>query len=260
MPVKRPLTRSFPFQALFLGVGASLFCLTTSAEAIDQVRLQFRDRAATVSIGELRSFVRGNAAPQQLLDFFQATGQRAEAVRNLLGDQITLGTRAERFLETSTGQFVILQLDRLIAGSDRRTRLESLRTALRETLTNDNRLSVLELLENYPESTVTVDLNGLDPIYNRISGFVNRVEPALEAVKSFLQDLICECPQESSSVLPQPGHLTAQAETGKSSVCVNQAGRLVPLQTTQAPTQASPQAPTPASAAPEVAAVNHSQP
>lgn len=252
MPVKRPLTRSFPFPAFFLGVGASLFCLTTSAEAIDQVRLQFRDRDTTVSIGELRSFVRGSTAPQQLLDFFQATGQRANAVRTLLGDQITLGTRAERFLETSTGQFVILQLDRLIAGSDHRTQLESLRTALRETITNDNRLSILELLENYPESTVTVDLNGLDPIYNRISGFVNRVEPALEAVKSFLQDLICECPQESSSVLPQSGLLVAQAEMGKPSVCMNPAGEIVPLQTAQAPTTAS--------AALAVPPLEHSQP
>ncbi|WP_448563257.1 alpha/beta hydrolase [Trichothermofontia sp.] len=214
--------------------------MTSSAEAIDQVRLQFRDRETTVSISELRGFVRGNAAPQQLLDFFQATGQQADAVRNLLGKQITLGTRAERFLETSTGQFVILQLDRLIAGSDRRTQLESLRTALRETITNDNRLSILELLENYPESTVTVDLNGLDPIYNRMSGFIDRFEPALEAVKSFLQDLICECPQEISSVLPQTGVLVAQAQASRASVCVNQAGEIVPFPTAQTSAAASP--------------------
>ncbi|UZQ55279.1 alpha/beta hydrolase [Trichothermofontia sichuanensis B231] len=231
------MTRLFP--SLILGVGASLVCLTTRAEAIDQVRLQFRDRTATVSIGELRSFVRGSAAPQQLLDFFQATGQRAEAVRNLLGDQITLGTRPERFLETSTGQFVLLQLDRLIAGSDSRTQLEALRTTVQRTLSNDNRLSILELLENYPESTVTVDLNGLESIYNRISGFINRVEPALEAVKSFLRDLICDCPQNNSSVLPPPAHLSAQATTGKPRVCVNQAGELVPLQTAHAPITAA---------------------
>jgi len=226
--------------------------MATRAEAIDQVRLQFRDRTTTVAIGELRSFVRGSAAPQQLLDFFQATGQRADAVRTLLGDQITLGTRAERFLETSTGQFVILQLDRLIAGSDRRTQLESLRTALRETITNDNRFSILELLENYPESTVTVDLNGLDPIYTRINGFIDRVEPALEAVKSFLQDLICDCPQESSSVLPPTGVLIAQAERGHAKVCRNQAGNLVFWPTDQTAAAVV--------TAPATAIIDHSQP
>lgn len=180
--------------------------------------------------------MRGSAAPQQLLDFFQATGQQADAVRNLLGEQITLGTRPERFLETSTGQFVLLQLDRLIAGSDRRTQLEALRTTVQRTLSNDNRLSILELLENYPESTVTVDLNGLETIYNRISGFVNRVEPALEAVRSFLQDLICDCPQETSSVPPQSGRLSAQAATGQSRGCVKSAGERVLLQAVHGPT------------------------
>ena len=78
-------------------------------------------------------------------------------------------------------------------------RREPLRTALVTSYRNNQRISLLEMMGNYPEPEVVVQLPRVERAYNRVSAFVERVQPAVETIKQYLQSLVCDCPTTATS-------------------------------------------------------------
>lgn len=192
--------------ALSIAGGALAFC--GRADAVETVKLVYESNDAVVSLDDIRTFAETGQPPAQIQQFLLDNGQPAEVISRLLTEEITLSENLRERLrsrldDSSIGQFVLYEIDKIVQGSGD---LTGLKTALDRSM-EDRTVSVLELLENYTDADqVTVNLVGLRRTYTDVKAFVERVIPALEVAKGYLQDVVCDCetPQQvGTSASPQ---------------------------------------------------------
>jgi len=196
-------------------LGGSLIAFTPSALAIDTVELRYQDRSANVPLVDIAEFAETGVASPALESVILRDGTVANLVGRVLTEEITFTGQLreelrERLESSSLGQFVVFQLGKFIQG--RAGDAGPLRTAIRASL-EDNQISILEVLENYPSSSsvITLDLTQVGVVYRDVKQFVERVIPAVEAAREFLQDVICDC--ETVTPAPVDGSTQSQIET-----------------------------------------------
>lgn len=202
--VRQFLTFNLIGPSLLLSTGAVL-CLNLSAKAADRVVLRLESSQVTVPITNIQTFVAtGEPQTPEFQDFAQKHPRLREILQKTLDKPITFDGRfKERLSKSSVGEFLLNQVDQIVNSGG--TGVQSLRIAFQESLKNDNQVSFLELLSNYPGSQVYLDVAALERGYDKIQTFVERIEPKLEAIKATLQDLICDCEQpaaKSKSLFP----------------------------------------------------------
>lgn len=213
-------------KAFFFGA-LGMLCLSSTAKAANTIILQYGTEERTFEVDNIARFSRtGEAATPELESFFQDAPTARRLVQELLNAEIyispTFISKIERGLESPTGEFILIQIDKLIGSpSDTAEDLQPLKTAIVDAFQNDNRFSLLELIEQYPESQIRLDLTDLEPVFNDVKGFVERVLPALEVAREYLQNIICDCQttpaaqgaetrQSSAEVVPVAATQTAR--------------------------------------------------
>lgn len=192
-------------------MGGLILGASSSAIAAEQVLLRYQGAQITISTRELTSFTETGILPDVLQGFLGA--DVPNAVQALLSREIRVPAFVDKFLGSSTGEFVLNQLDQSIGSPSGRTgkSLLSLKSAF-SNAASDDRISVIELVDRYPQNTVRVDLGNLEGTYNRVANFVENVQPALEVAKGFLSDIICNC-NNTASATPETSSQT-YATTG----------------------------------------------
>ncbi len=183
----------------FRGIAASSVILSASmlgleAQAAEQIVLSYQGSEISVTRNELESFTDSGILPESIQSLLGTDAEIPEAIRTLLNQEIKVPAFLEKFLDSSTGEFVLGQLDDTISNASGRTEqdLFDLKAAFNRAAT-DKQVSFMEIVRQYPQKNVRVDLTNLEGTYNRVSNFVERVQPALEVAKGFLSDIICDC-------------------------------------------------------------------
>lgn len=220
-PFRLGLSRSAGWigKALLLSTGASLL-IAGQAKAVETIQLRYSGSDPNVpstvnlTLRDIQTFVQSGDLPQQVREFLTVNQQEITPLRNVLTEEIrvpsNVGSDVNEFIDSSVGRFVVSQLEDFIQSSDVAT---DLRTALRQSIQDDRNISLLEIIENYPTQSVTLNITGLVQAYNDVSAFVDRVLPALEVARQYLQDLICECEQPAAAA---PADSTAASSAVKS--------------------------------------------
>lgn len=90
-------------------------------------------------------------------------------------------------------EFLALQLSRSIGDELGRERLADMGRSLRASFSGDREINIIEMIENYPDSTVRVNLNRLARLQSDLTLFVERIEPVLAVVEELLPELVCDC-------------------------------------------------------------------
>lgn len=207
--------RKAALATMLLGCG-SLFVGAQSAIAAETVTLKLANDELTITIDQLKTFAETGELSPETQEFFDTNRQDAPLLRSLISDEVVVGTGLEDFLESSSGEFVVMQIDRLVSQSPSASTIDAIRTALRGSYENDGRFSILEIAELYPESNIYLDLQGLQTVYNDVKTFVERIRPALETAKEYLQELLCDCESSETSTTATPASAedtTEPAET-----------------------------------------------
>lgn len=189
-----------PVSSLFLAISASLV-FNADARAIETVTLVFNDARVSVPFSDFQTFVKtGETQQANLQEFFAKTPNASRIARNVLTQEIAI-TRpfSERNFRNTIADFVLLQLNRVLTPVSAPENLEPLRTAIVASYQDDQRISLLEIIGNYPVPEITVQLPRVERAYNRVNAFIERVQPALETAKQFLQDIVCDCPSTTTS-------------------------------------------------------------
>ncbi len=186
----------------FLLSMGTFMCLNLPAKAGDTVILRFEGSQVAVPITNIKTFVAtGEPQTPEFQDFAQKHPKLREILQKSLDKQITFDGRfRERLSKSSVGEFLLNQVDQIVNSGG--SGVQSLRVAFQESLKNDNQVSFLELLANYPSSQVYLDVSALERGYDKIQAFVERIEPKLEAIKATLQDLVCDCEKPTTSSSP----------------------------------------------------------
>ncbi len=190
------------WQGMLLGALGAL-CLSSSVKAAESVTLQYEAEVRTFPVRNLETFVNsGQAQDPEIQAFFERNPELRRLVQELFSAEIyispTFLAKVEQGAKSPTIDFILIQLNKLITTPSDPTDFQPLRTALVDSLQDDNRLSLLELVRDYPVSDIQINLTGLEPIYNDVKSFVERVLPALEVAKEFLQERICDCQNSST--------------------------------------------------------------
>ena len=212
-------------RTLAVGAGATLLLWSAPAEALETIIIRYNQDEVTVTLDDIINFGRTGDLPeleQLLMDQEDLLQEAADDVLNVLQDALTeevrLSSRLRQdissFLNSSTGEFVVLQLNRVISNADDTDDIDSLRSALINVYETNEFVSFLTLLEAYPDDLVRVNATGLEGVVRDVDLFVNQIEPALNVIRDLLQDFVWE-PREQSQ-LPE-NHESAsnlEMETG----------------------------------------------
>ena len=181
-------------KAILLGIGTALFS-SASVHAAESVLLQYQDRQRTVTTSNLETFAEtGEAVSVDIQEFFAENPEIAEIAQEIITTEIYINPNfIERFESSSLGEFVLIQLNRVLGSPSGQEDLEPIRTAVVNSYEDNNRFSVLEIVQNYPADQIRLDFTGLEPVVNDVKAFIEKVEPALAVAREFLQDVVCDC-------------------------------------------------------------------
>ena len=156
---KNILYRVFTFsQAFLLGTAASLL-MNTKAHATSVIDIKYQDTEISLKTKELKRFANTGEIPPQLQQFFNDTEQVPEFLSNLLTQEIYISrSLIDDVLESTTGEFFLLKLNQAIGASASTEDLEAIKQTVIKAYNDDRELSLLELLSEYPQRRLTVDL------------------------------------------------------------------------------------------------------
>lgn len=194
---------------LFSG-SVSLFSLTSVASAEKTILLQYRARSAQVPLADLQVLVETGEASAMLQNFFQDIPLDIEETRETLGTRIYDG----QIPISSRGvEFVSIQLGTFIGDALGRERRDDMQQALRDSFIDDRQITIIEIIENYPDSTTRVNLNQLTQRHSDLTLFIERIEPILSVIEDLLPELVCDCEleQEPTAAAEQSGGQSASS-------------------------------------------------
>lgn len=166
----------------------------TSAQAAESILVRYKETEVNVTRRELNTFTETGEIPTSLQDLLNTEAELPGAVRTILADQIKVPNFLKTFIEGSNGEFLLFKLDQVISSTEGRTEgsLNSLKAAVLDSI-EDDRVSFIEIIDKHPQNTIRVNITSLEGTYNDVSGFVERILPALEVAKGVLSDFICDC-------------------------------------------------------------------
>lgn len=181
------------FSSLLLGSVASLL-INTNANAAKIVDVTYKETEVSIKTKELKKFADTGEIPPELQQFFDDTQEVPEFLSNLLNEEIYISrSLVENILNSTTGEFLLLKLDQAINSSSSSSDLEAVKKAILKSYDDDRRVSIIELISEYPKRQIEIDLTSLEGGFNDINQLVEQIIPIWEVAKSFLEDVVCDC-------------------------------------------------------------------
>ncbi|MBF2083540.1 C45 family autoproteolytic acyltransferase/hydolase [Thermoleptolyngbya sp. C42_A2020_037] len=213
--------RGFQRSSLRLGIGLGVGLLLSlllnllmihRVSAAQTVILQFRDQRLSVPYGELATFAAQKTLSEPTQAFLTAAEIEPEAMHRWLTQAIAL-PNLDALPER---QFIFLQVNKTVGDPLGSERLGDVETAFRRALRDDGTFSVLELLQQYPQPTVRLEVGRLEQAYTDVELVVNRLLPVLRTVQTLLPELVCDCTAtlEATRLNVQPGEQAQTAAAG----------------------------------------------
>lgn len=174
----------------------------TSAQAAESILVRYQESEVNVTRSELNTFTETGELPPSLRTLLDTEAELPGTVATILSEQITVPKFLKNFISGSNGEFLLFKLDQVISSADGRTErgLNSLKLAVLDAI-EDDRVSFMEIIDKHPQNTIRVDVTSLEGTYNDVSGFVQRILPALEVAQGVLSDFICDC--KTTQVTPK---------------------------------------------------------
>ncbi len=177
-----------------------------SARQSKMVDLRYDQTRATVPLRDIQALEEGEVS-EELQAYFDATPITPEdgaAILNgaIFDDGLPIGR--------NDAEFLAIQITRSIGDRLGRERREAMFDALRASFAGDRTITLLEVVENYPDSAVRVDFKRLDRLRTDVLLFVERISPVLAVIEQLLPELVCDCGFEDASTLtPTPSALAS---------------------------------------------------
>lgn len=163
------------YRLISLGLTA-LVTMALSAQAAwgaERVLLRYRGFSRAISVADLGTLAATGEASEPVARLLESADQRPEDLRSLLTRELSADPVVlDRALNSWPGEWVLDQLGSAIHPVSGSASRQALRSALVLSAADDNRLTLLEVLENYPTPEVVLEGEKIQSAYNRLSGFL----------------------------------------------------------------------------------------
>lgn len=149
---------------------AGIWSYSLAANASESVVLKYRFLRETISVPELSTFAQTGELSRSLQSYLDLAGKQPEELRTTLTKPIAVnGIMLSRILNTPVGEIMLDQVSEVIHTPTNRANRQSLRSALVLSALNDNQITLIEILENYPTADVHVEGDRLADILQQIT-------------------------------------------------------------------------------------------
>lgn len=148
------------------GIG---FGAADKAIAAEEVILKYSAIERTIPVSDLSNFAETGQLTRPLRRYLRLSRQRPDRVRRILSYQAPLDVRAiDRILNSPVGSLALAQTARAIYTPSRGADQAALRSAL-VAAAADGRVSLIEVIRNYPTQQVYVDSERLLEVVRQIA-------------------------------------------------------------------------------------------
>lgn len=191
--LRHGLTQLVSLSGLLVGAAAVWLASGQPCHAAERLYFTYGPLGRSFSIEDLRNFAETGETTRQLRWYFNLANIEPEEFRQVLTKYVPLNLElVDRVTYSLPGEFVLSQIGEVIHTKSHQANIQALRAALILSV-EDNRLSLLEFLENYPTEGIYVDGVVLARVANDVKDIVNDIEPVVVAIEEILEGLVCEC-------------------------------------------------------------------
>ena len=170
------------FSSIRYGLAGLIIAVSTSvcghsAIAAETIVFRYGAIGETFSVQELTEFAQTGKQSSTISYYLRRTKQSPEAVRSALSREIPVRLiTLDRVLNSPAGDLALDRIGRTIQTPANASNRQALRAALVLSASGDDRISLIEVFQNYPTSQLNVDGKELLTTYTQISELAQRIQ------------------------------------------------------------------------------------
>jgi len=179
------------FQRTGIGMfiaGAALFCHAPQTLASEKVIFKYSGATQSIELEELQTFAK-TGEMSSALDFLMDFGnQNPFMIRWILTQKFPADTKLiYDLLNTAPGEYVLSQTGTIVGAKTEKANITALRGALIASANDDNLISLMELIEEYPTKEVYVDGKILADAQRDLGSFINEINKIYQDTFKFMR-------------------------------------------------------------------------
>ena len=183
---------------LSLLLGAAAIGSAAPAHAADRITFTYGPLRKSVPVEDLATLAETGQVSRTLRFYLDFANVDPDNFRALLTSEVPLTLKfADEALNSLPGEYALFQLGNLASAANRDTNIQALRSAVVLSVSEDDRISLLEFLQNYPAQTLLVDGVEVARVARDVGNIVEDVEARIgviaAAIEQVLPGLICQC-------------------------------------------------------------------
>ncbi len=156
---------------------AGVLLYSNSAIAAERVVFTYGIFRQSLPVDELTTFAQTGETSSTLRLFLNQSRQDPQTVRNTLTRELNASpVTLDRTLNSQIGKYLLDQIGYSIHTRSNQANRQALRSSLVISANRDNKVSLIEVIQNYPSSEVIVESERLLRAYNQLSILADDVE------------------------------------------------------------------------------------
>jgi hypothetical protein len=159
---------------------------STAALAAGRVMWKYNIFRGSVPVEELTALAeRGEVSPT-LDRLMKRSGQDPKEVQEILSREVAINqVTLDRFLNSPLGDVALRQLNEYIHTPSRTADTQAMRAALILSASDDDRISLIEVMQNYPTGAVVVEGDRIAEAAELLATIQGGVQNLLEGIRLF---------------------------------------------------------------------------
>lgn len=154
--------RRFGFVALLLGGGVSMLMPMGSAGAAEQLIVAYGAFQASFAISDLEILAKTGEVPNSVGFYLELAGITPAQFRSMLTTEFDVSHHVlDKMLNTQGGEYLLSEVTQVIHTPSQQANIQALRSSLVLSASDDQQVSLLELLQKYPTTQIHVDAASL---------------------------------------------------------------------------------------------------
>ncbi len=181
------LQKSISLTTLLLGTALGTFINNGNANASEYITLQYGIFGETVPISELNELSSTGKASGALKDILDIAHEDQTEAQKILNEEVEIAVSTlYKLLKTKPGEFVLSELAKVFPIDGYVAGVPALRAAFVNSAAPDNKVSLLEVFQNYPTQTMYVNAVQLSKDIKTFNGLFSEI-------KNVVDNFHCSC-------------------------------------------------------------------
>lgn len=153
---------------------------TPAAEAAEKVVVRYGILRQSLSVAELTNFAEKGEMSRKVQRYLDMTKSDPAEIRQILTKPIDISSgTVSTALNNPLGDRMLDELGLMIQTPENEGNRDALRTAVIQSTAKDNKVSILEIIQNYPSDEIHLDAKRIIKTYNTLAKFQKPVEGIL---------------------------------------------------------------------------------